>query len=806
MKRRKFFEELSTRAVMAAAASSAGAGGIAPTLATRPHIPPAGPSEENGASIAVSNRAPNISEIGYLPSDGATVESNPPALAWLPEPGADAYAVQLARDAEFTGDVITVSKTPYVLYTHTSTLAPGTWWWRYACVDEKGTHSAWSKVHNFTVARDAQPFPRPSARQIQERLPAEHPRLMMRPEEVATLRDACLGPLRERWNQLRKTAEEHLRLPLTPEPPPYTQGQETAEEWRRNYTATIKACAVAETLALCYRLSGEPRYGEGAKKWLLHIASWDAAGTTSLKINDECGMPILYVTSRAYDWAYDALSPSDRDKLRAMIRVRGEEAYKKLHGAPHEQRAYDSHQGRLWHFLGEAAIAYYDEVPEATQWLDYALTIFWGWYPAFGDADGGWAQGLDYWQVYVLRSTWWLDALSAALQIDGTEKPFYRHVGDFPIYVAPPGGALVGFADYGENRPAQPHELGYMEPGIRGLGSVDAYFARLRNKPEWQWYAEAWRNDAFPPTAVGFIRALRNSPAVPKSRPPVNWPKAKWFRGVGWVSLHTNLLDGRDDVQVMMRSSELGNISHSHADQNAIVLGAYGSPLLVNTGIRPWWGSPFFWQWYVATKAHNALEINGQGQPKTETATGKVIVFQPGDSYDYVVGDASTAYGREVARYRRHLLFLKPGVLVILDEVRGREPVSLKSWLHGRAPFRIDQATGRVALTFERAALVGFLLSPAGLEITQTDKYPLPPELGHPPPEWHLSARTQRTLETTYIVAALGISKAGENPSLTEVTDLSEGKVVTLQLRYAGSLIKAAFELTTPAASLAYGA
>src|SRR5512144_2550643 len=56
------------------------------------------------------------------------------------------------------------------------------------------------------------------------------------------------------------------------------------------------------TLAFCYFLSGDERYGEGACKWLLHFASWNPAGTTSMDVNDEAGMPILHITSRAYDW------------------------------------------------------------------------------------------------------------------------------------------------------------------------------------------------------------------------------------------------------------------------------------------------------------------------------------------------------------------------------------------------------------------------------------------------------------------------------------------------------------------------
>src|SRR5947208_16518780 len=103
------------------------------------------------------------------------------------------------------------------------------------------------------------------------------------------------------------------------------------------------------------------------------------------------------------------MTPSVRTTERScakMIRVRGEDGYRWLHDQPFEQKAYNSYGGRMWHFLGEAAIAYYGEAPEAEKWLDYALSIFWGWYPSFGDEDGGWAQGYSYWASYINRSTW----------------------------------------------------------------------------------------------------------------------------------------------------------------------------------------------------------------------------------------------------------------------------------------------------------------------------------------------------------------------------------------------------------------
>jgi hypothetical protein len=739
------------------------------------------------APPAVSNRAPGEDDIGYLPADGGTVETNPPALAWLPEPGAAAYAVEFARDGAFKRGVITIPKTPYVLYTHTAVMAAGKWFWRYACLDTAGGRSAWSPARSFLIAPDAQPFPKPGDKLIEDRMPRRHPRVMLRPEELAMFRDARTGAQKKRWDALIATAEEYLKADLIPEPPPWTGGQWNAEEWRQGLAQSTKAAEISETLAFCYMLSGDKRYGDGARRWLLHIASWAPLGTTSMEVNDESGMPILHICSRAYDWAYDALSEADRAKIRGAFRARGEEAYNRLHNIPFEQHAYHSHAGRMWHMLGEAAIAYYGEIPEAKKWLDYATTLFWGWYPSYGDEDGGWGQGFSYWNFYVNKSTWWLDALHSALGIDGTEKPFYRHVGDFPLYVAPPGGAVIGFGDFGEGRP-------------RGDEAILAsYFARARNKPEWQWFAEAWGKGEGAAGPIGFLRAARPTPPVPAAKAPSDWPTAKLFRGAGWVTLHTDLLHGSEDVEIAFRSARLGNISHSHSDQNAIVLGAYGSPLLVNTGIRPWYGSPFCEQWYWTTKAHNALEIDGKGQPKTGLAKGDVIVFQPGSAYDYVVGDATSGYGDQVERYRRHLVFLKPDVLVMLDEVRAKKPVPLKLWLHGRAPFDIDGAGGRIALAFENAALGGYLFAPGGLKIEQTDKYTIPPETGKTQPEWHLSAETSRPQPVTYILSVLGVSRAGGTVPIRGVSDASADGRIEARFEHAGKTVRISFDTAKPA-------
>jgi hypothetical protein len=704
--------------------------------------------------VSVSNREPQALEVGYLPADGATPAANPPAMAWLPEPNAIAYFVELSQDPAFPpGATLRIARTPYCLYTHTEPLAPGRWHWRYGFWTREGQRSGRSVTRSFVVTPQAAVFPRPSMEFVRSKLLAEHPRLFMRPEQVESLRRAAQGDLHDRWLKLKARADRYLTKELTPEPPPWTDGKWNAPEWRANYAAVVSACDAAETMAFAYLISGDERYARRTREWLLHIASWDPAGSTSIKVNDEAGMPILHVTSRAYDWIYDALSDDDRRIMREMIRARGEEAYRRLHGRPYEQRAYDSHAGRMWHFLGEAAIAYHGEVPEADRWLEYATTIFWGWYPIWADADGGWAEGMAYWTSYINRVTWWLDALKATTGVDGTRKPFFSKVGDFPLYFAAPHAPISGFGDMAER--AAPSSA----------GRVANYFADAVGNPHWKWLAEEWGAAAHEDSPIGFLRAARSPVAA---QAPDDLPGAKLFRGTGLVAMHSDLAHPADDVQLMFRSSPFGNISHSHADQNAIVLGAYGEPLLVNTGIRPWYGSPFCKEYYWATLSHNCVLVNGEGQPRTAEARGRVTAFAQDGRFIYAAGDASAAYPNARAVTRR-IMFVRPDTFVLHDRVAGGEPAAAQWLAHGRAPFAVLADANQVTLEHGKAKMRITFVAPQGMRFAQTDRYPLQPESGKTVPEWHLTAETAEPARMVDIVTVIEVARADGDWPITRL-------------------------------------
>ena len=196
---------------------------------------------------------------------------------------------------------------------------------------------------------------------------------------------------------------------------------ELVKYWWPNREQAERACTEAETIAFVYLLTGDKAYGAAARKWVLHLASWDPKGTTNFTLNCEAGKVMLYRPARAYDWAWDTFTPEERKKIQTAFRARAIEAWNSGEvgrGIGHLQRPFSSHGNRVWHKLAEAGIAFLDEIPEAPEWLDYAVNKFFSCYPVWADDDGGWHEGVSYWSGYQSKVVWWLQVSKSALGID----------------------------------------------------------------------------------------------------------------------------------------------------------------------------------------------------------------------------------------------------------------------------------------------------------------------------------------------------------------------------------------------------
>lgn len=132
-----------------------------------------------------------------------------------------------------------------------------------------------------------------------------------------------------------------------------------------------------------------------------------------------------------------------------------------------------------------------------------------------------------------------------------------------------------------------------------------------------------------------------------------------------------------NDSVLSLRSGEPEN--HEHADRNSLLFTAHGERLL-NDPLKAAYprNDP---KWLLRlTAAHTALLIDGKGHVYHEgeegtnasTAAAHLVDHRIGPNWMWAVSDATDAYqraGLPVTLVRRSVLFLKPDILVVADEV-----------------------------------------------------------------------------------------------------------------------------------------
>lgn len=712
------------------------------------------------------------SEWGFRPADGETSRRNPPPFVWRPQKDAASYIWQCARTEEFRHVEYEQRDIELNVFCPNHGLQPGKWYWRFGFVTTGGEQSEFSSVRQFEIPKGAVPFPKPTDEELLARIP-QHPRLFLRPEDLERLRRKARGPLRSRYEALVKHCEGLLgNPPDITEPLLYPKElKRGSPEWRKiwwgNRRHVIAVTDGAATLAFVYLLSGDERFAAEARRLLLAACSWDPKGATGYRYNDEAGMPAAYFTARTYTWLHDYLSEEDRATIRDVMAVRGKEMYDHLRGRPQTWRPYGSHANRAWHYLGEVGIAFFGDIAEARNWITYAMSIFYTVYPVWSDSDGGWHEGASYWRGYMGRVTWWLDIMRAAFGIDGYQRPFFGNVGDFALYVVPPGIEDGGFGDLCAGVTA------------RSLRPLMAVFARHTGNPRWQWYVErAGEGEEIRGGYVGFLRATLPRPAA---KAPADLPRSKLFARTGVAVFHTDLLDRSRDVQFEFKSSPLGGYSHGYEAQNSFLLAAWGKPLLIRTGRRDSYGSAHHRNWMWETRSVNSILVNGRGQkPHSMGAPGEITDFQTSDAFDFVVGEAADAYEGRLKRFTRSVLFVKPEAIVIWDEIEAPEIATYQWLLHATREFTIGE--NQVTTTNGAAAVKVTWLTPTGLRLSQTNEFD-PPPYGRELEQWHLTAETSEKAAQIQFVTVLQPYRTGQaSPPAATLEQAGEAVAVALPL------------------------
>ena len=134
---------------------------------------------------------------------------------------------------------------------------------------------------------------------------------------------------------------------------------------------------------------------------------------------------------------------------------------------------------------------------------------------------------------------------------------------------------------------------------------------------------------------------------------------------------------------------------HGHEDKLSFELSAFGAVMVTDGGAYAYTGDPSFRDYFVSTRAHNTILIDGQGQSRSRNARYRLAVaadrakpvpdarWRSTDQYDDASGtydegyapiggegQGASALGSSVTHTRR-ILFVKPDYWVIIDQISG---------------------------------------------------------------------------------------------------------------------------------------
>ncbi|MGI2293440.1 DUF4962 domain-containing protein [Paenibacillus sp. GXUN7292] len=654
-----------------------------------------------------------VLSVQYEPNEHTIIIENPPRFTWMPaQQGEASYRLQIAATEQFEPETTrTIQAIPYNLYTPEAPLEPGRYYWRYT-LEADGLQAAnWSVIRSFCVDAGLPETPLPQRSARYQSAVDEHPRLWLDQAGVERLREqvrrdaAYCG-----WDEfMERSVLPWTKKELIAEPARYPNNKRVAKLWRQMYMDCQEMLYAIRHMSIAGVVLQDTDLIEKAKLWLLHAAAWDTGGTTSRDYNDEAAFRIAGALAWGYDWLFDYLTEEERLAVRESLLARTKQVAdhvivrSQIHQVP-----FDSHAVRsLSSVLVPACIALRGEAPAVQDWLDYTLEYYSCLYTPWGGADGGWAEGPMYWTTGMAFVIDAINLIKNYCGIDFFQRPFFQKTGDFPLYCNSPDTVRASFGDQSTLGEPPSLKTGFnmrQFAGITGNGLYQWYYEQTKKNDkdaDTKFYNYGWWDFRFDELVYRHDYSEVES-VLPDSG---TIEKVKWFRDIGWVAMHKNMDDPSEHIMLLAKSSGYGSISHSHGDQNAFLLHAFGEPLAIESGYYIAFGSTMHTNWRRQTRSVNGLLIDGLGQYAgtnkvlCKEAFGVVEEVRSEAAYSYCRLNATAAYLEHVpylSNYKREIYFFNDSYIVVVDSVDLQQPAKVEWLLHTQHQMELSASSFKV--------------------------------------------------------------------------------------------------------------
>lgn len=605
-------------------------------------------------------------QIYPFPADGDTVCETIPCFCWLKAEGCRSYVVEIKKES---GETVFRGETDRGYLVPDIALEPGRYLWNlYSGELERGE---WS----FEISPDAETFVRPTPEELLDAVPDERPRHLFAEADIPEIKRRSAPQL--------QTLRRNVTLAYSdgfPEPPKFHRDPDAVpyREYFGRYRDFVDRDMVA--CALAYKLLDDSEAGLYAKRSFLTVCDFNSDGPCSLigGWGDEVGLSNARCLGSVYDLIFGLLDEKQRAYAEKTLESYALQCEKRLISHDFCQNPGESHAGRIPAYLGELAMVLKGgSVPEETlkRWLGLALEIYGGIFPYFGTPDGGWAEGMFYCTSY---TKWYLPFFSAVERYTGKSflrRPFYARLTQYFTHFSPPNFEIHPFGDGYWCSSDDPEWPGFFAQNPYGL-----YARRFGPALARRWEKECAAPEIFKLHLLDVF--LPDNDDAPPSRLTGELSPTRAFPDAGFASMHSDIEHPENDVALLSRASKFGSVSHEHADQGSFALMCGGKALISPSGyFGREYGTAHHRHWTNTTAAHNAILVDGAGQPEFSFEDVGRVLFCGEKDGEYVTElDLSGAYP-SLKRYIRRLTLSHDGTLATIeDECYAGKPVVL-SWL-----------------------------------------------------------------------------------------------------------------------------
>lgn len=463
--------------------------------------------------------------------------------------------------------------------------------------------------------------------------------------------------------------------------------QEGIEPWRIYGNNLIE-------LAFRAMITQSPADVALAKSWLMTIVDYPHWGVGEpvpgeTFVDLDFGLPaahLLLGTAVAYDWLYNDLTPQERCRVRTKLANTATIVHTYAAGyvdiwwrdAPEQNHNPIKIAG-----LAMAGYALRGEIEQAEEWIAHGLANT----QMIMDhresvLDGSYQEGVSYWSYAMSFFLAHLNAIAfnggpdfAASSTWLEQTMLWRLYCQHPDYQT-----VVSYADGAPLDYHGPHHI---------LRRLDAEYRTGYGEWLTQQLISGFGPTHFERRAWIPFEYLWYDPTVTPT-PPTDLPLSRWFSDLdllilrsGWDAGDTvlTLRAGRPGGRARFNAVQSGLVGrntvhggHTHADAAALSVNAFGADLLHGPGYptvkATYWNSTFLVNG-AGQVGEGHFSFDRDDEVLALNAYGQVVELESVPAYDYAKIAAGPAYpsATGIQRGDRHVLFLKPNIVLTVDQV-----------------------------------------------------------------------------------------------------------------------------------------